>query len=167
MYRTIEDFVKALETESASTQRLFDALNDASLSQSVVEGHRTLARIAWHIVTTIPEMMTKTGLTVKSILPDAPLPTEVVAIQKAYASASRELLEQVKSGWTDQTLAVVDDMYGEKWPRGMTARVLLDHQTHHRGQMTVLMRQAGLKVPGVYGPAKEEWGTYGAPPPEI
>jgi len=112
-------------------------------------------------------MMAKTGLTIKSVLPDAPLPTKAVAIQKAYASASRELLEQIKTGWTDQTLAVVDEMYGEKWPRGMPARVLLDHQTHHRGQMTVLMRQAGLTVPGVYGPAKEEWGAYGAPPPEI
>jgi uncharacterized damage-inducible protein DinB len=29
--------------------------------------------------------------------------------------------------------------------------------------MTVLMRQAGIKVPGVYGPAKEEWAAYGMP----
>jgi uncharacterized damage-inducible protein DinB len=27
--------------------------------------------------------------------------------------------------------------------------------------MTVLMRQAGLRVPGVYGPAEEEWGEMG------
>ena len=27
----------------------------------------------------------------------------------------------------------------------------------------VLMRQAGLAVPGVYGPSKEEWGAYGMP----
>jgi len=25
------------------------------------------------------------------------------------------------------------------------------------------MRQAGLKVPGIYGPSKEEWETYGMP----
>jgi uncharacterized damage-inducible protein DinB len=167
MYRKVEDFVKAWESESASTQKLLDALSDTSLSQSVVDGHRTLARMAWHIVTTIPEMMSKTGLKVKSVQPDAPLPNKAAAIQKAYASASGELLEQVKSNWTDQTLAVEDEMYGDKWARGMTARILLDHQTHHRGQMTVLMRQAGLKVPGVYGPAKEEWVAHGAPPPEI
>ena len=40
---------------------------------------------------------------------------------------------------------------------------LIAHQTHHRGQMTVLMRQAGLRVPGIYGPAKEEWAAFGAP----
>ena len=45
--------------------------------------------------------------------------------------------------------------------------VLVTHQTHHRGQMTVLMRQAGLKVPDVYGPAKEGWATYGMPAPRV
>jgi hypothetical protein len=29
--------------------------------------------------------------------------------------------------------------------------------------MTVLMRQAGLKVPGFYGPAQEEWSAMGMP----
>ena len=80
--------------------------------------------------------------------------------EQAYAAVAGELLKQVKAGWTDQTLTIEDDMYGEKWARGQSTRVLIDHQTHHRGQMTVLMRQAGLKVPGVYGPSKEEWAGY-------
>jgi uncharacterized damage-inducible protein DinB len=29
--------------------------------------------------------------------------------------------------------------------------------------MTVLMRQAGLPVPGVVGPSKEEWAAMGMP----
>jgi uncharacterized damage-inducible protein DinB len=32
--------------------------------------------------------------------------------------------------------------------------------------MTVLMRQAGLVVPGVYGPAREEWAAMNMPPAE-
>jgi len=44
---------------------------------------------------------------------------------------------------------------------------LIQHQNHHRGQMTVLMRQAGLTVPGIYGPAKEEWGNFGMEAPEM
>jgi uncharacterized damage-inducible protein DinB len=58
-------------------------------------------------------------------------------------------------------------MYGVRWARGVTLRALLVHQTHHRGQMTVLMRQAGLRVPGVYGPAREEWSAYGMPAPQV
>jgi uncharacterized damage-inducible protein DinB len=42
----------------------------------------------------------------------------------------------------------------------------MKHEIHHRAQMTVLMRQAGLKVPGLYGPAKEEWSQYNMPPME-
>ena len=30
--------------------------------------------------------------------------------------------------------------------------------------MTVLMRQAGVPVPGMYGPSKEEWAAMGLPP---
>lgn len=40
-------------------------------------------------------------------------------------------------------------------PRGKLLRILINHQTHHLGQMTVLLRQAGLKVPPVMGPTKE------------
>jgi uncharacterized damage-inducible protein DinB len=58
-------------------------------------------------------------------------------------------------------------MYGEKWKRGVTLTVLVTHQAHHRGQMTVLMRQAGLRVTGVYGPAREEWAGMGMSAPEI
>lgn len=167
MYRKIEDFIGAWETESGLTQKLLDALTDASLGQAVADGHRTLGRIAWHIVTTIPEMMAKTGLGLEAVKADAPVPATAAAIREAYAAATAELLERVKAGWNDQTLAVEDEMYGEKWARGSSARVLIDHQTHHRGQMTVLMRQAGLGVPGVYGPAKEEWADFGAPAPEV
>ena len=54
-------------------------------------------------------------------------------------------------------------MYGQTWPRGQALWGLIAHEVHHRGQMTVLMRQAGIVVPGVYGPAREEWATYGMP----
>lgn len=33
--------------------------------------------------------------------------------------------------------------------------------------MTVLMRQAGLLVPDLYGPTKEQWAEYGVPAPVI
>lgn len=33
--------------------------------------------------------------------------------------------------------------------------------------MTVLMRQAGLVVPGIYGPSKEEWANFGMESPQI
>jgi uncharacterized damage-inducible protein DinB len=54
-------------------------------------------------------------------------------------------------------------MYGETWKRGQTLLYLMLHNAHHRGQITVLMRQAGLPVVGIYGPAREEWEAMGMP----
>jgi uncharacterized damage-inducible protein DinB len=45
--------------------------------------------------------------------------------------------------------------------------MMIKHIVHHRGQMTVLMRQAGVQVPGIYGPAREEWSQMGMEAPSI
>ena len=112
-------------------------------------------------------MMTRGGLEIAGPPHDAPVPATAAEIKAAYDAAASSLVSELKAKWTDATLKQEDDMYGEKWSRAQTLHVLMGHQIHHRGQVTVLMRQAGLKVPGVYGPAKEEWGAFGAPPPEV
>jgi uncharacterized damage-inducible protein DinB len=33
---------------------------------------------------------------------------------------------------------------------------MLNHWYHHRGQLTVYLRQTGALVPGVYGPSADE-----------
>ena len=167
MYTSLEAFLITWGYESASTQKLMDVLTDASLPQSVHEGGRTLGRLAWHIVQTIPEMMSKTALHVVGVDEHAPAPSSAAAIASAYRAASASLVEQLRAHWTDATLLEQDNMYGEQWARGLTLSILVNHQTHHRGQMTVLMRQAGLTVPGVYGPAKEEWAQMGMEPPAV
>ena len=35
-------------------------------------------------------------------------------------------------------------------------RMFLHDQIHHRGQLSVLLRMAGAKVPSIYGPSKDE-----------
>jgi len=102
-----------------------------------------------------------------SVKEDAPLPKSAVPIQEAYAAVSRELLAQITGKWTDATLQEERNFYGMDWKLGFALEVLVRHEVHHRGQMTVLMRQAGLKVPGVYGPAREEWSAIGMPPPAV
>jgi uncharacterized damage-inducible protein DinB len=126
---------------------------------------RTLGRLAWHVAATIPEMMNLTGLDLPA-LPEKP-PPDAAAIAAAYEAAAAGLARVLPSKWTDADLAREDPMYGETWTRAYTLRCLISHQIHHRGQMTVLMRQAGLRVPGVYGPSREDWGSMGMSPPEV
>lgn len=167
MYRKIEDFVRDWEYEAESTGKVFGALTDATLGQSIAKDHRTLGRIAWHLAQTIPEMMNQTGLAVAGVDHTAPVPKNLAEIQKGYAVVSKALIDEVKSKWNDSSLEIEDNMYGDKWKRGLTLKALMMHQAHHRGQMTVLMRQAGLKVPGIYGPAMEDWAAYGQPAPAV
>jgi uncharacterized damage-inducible protein DinB len=167
LVHTIKEFEEMWDFESQATQKQMDQLTDASLSQTVADGHRTLGRLAWHMVTAFAYVMPRTGLEIRSVDAKAPVPESARAIRDAYAAMSKELREQVLTNWNDETLAVVDDIFGEKWERGRTLSVLIGHEVHHRGQMTILMRQAGLKVRGIYGLAKEEFTDHGIDPPTI
>jgi len=167
MFGKLVHFQKTWAYESAQTSKMMRGLTDASLMQAVTAEDRTLGRIAWHLATTIPEMMGRTGLAIAGPHHDAPLPHSAKLIADGYDQLSKSLADEIARTWNDETLQVQDDMYGEQWKRGYTLFALVAHQTHHRGQMTVLMRQAGLKVPGVYGPAREEWAGMGVPPPTI
>lgn len=167
MITGIDEFVYHWSQEAEATQKVFKHLTDASLSQAATPEGRTLGRLAWHITLTIGEMMSRTGLRIAGPGLDDPVPVSAKEIFKAYNDAALSLLEQVKLTWTNATLQVEDDMYGEKWKRGATLTALIFHQIHHRGQMTVLMRQAGLSVPGIYGPSRDEWSAMGMASPVV
>ena len=166
MYTSISQFKKDWNYERDSTVKLLGNLTDESLNQKITPDGRSLGFLAWHLIQTIPEMMGKTGLKIEGPAHTDKVPTSAKEITAAFKKSSDSLLQQIDMNWKDDTLNTEDEMYGEKWKRGLTLLYLMLHQAHHRGQMTVLMRQAGLKVTGVYGPAKEEWAAMGMEPME-
>jgi uncharacterized damage-inducible protein DinB len=163
MYHAIEEFTLDWERESAATLGVLRAITDEALPRRVDPEGRTLGRIAWHLVLTLGEMGGKAGLAVDAPAEDAGVPSSSVEISATYSRAARSLSEQVARTWTDAMLADELEMYGSRWTREGVLQSLVRHQIHHRGQMTVLMRQAGLAAPGVYGPAREEWARMGMP----
>ena len=167
MFTTIKDFELDFQHEANETHKIFEALTDVSLGQSVAKDHRTLGRMAWHIVGTYAEMPKHAELKVIGVTENAPMPKSASEIARVYRAVSNELLAQVTTKWKDSDLQLENNFYGMMWKRGLMLDILIRHEVHHRGQMTVLMRQAGLKVPGVYGPAKEEWAGMGMNPPEL
>ncbi|MEP6690447.1 MAG: DinB family protein [Gemmatimonadaceae bacterium] len=166
MIRSIADFEQEWTATSSGSRKIFAQLTDASLSQAIAHDSRTLGRIAWHIVQSLGELPGRLGLKIDAPAEHAPVPSAAATIRDAYSRAADTLLGQVRA-WSDADLATEDDMYGERWTRGFSLRVLLEHEIHHRGQMTVLMRQAGLSVPGLIGPAREDWAQWGMQPPAI
>ncbi len=161
MYRNIEDFKKDWAYESEMTSKIFARLTDESLGQRVTEQGRTLGFLAWHIVVCLG-MATEAGLPfeVPGDYNNRP-PAGAAPIKEAYAKHAAALIASVEANWKDENLLEEVQMYGMTWTRGTALLAMVKHQTHHRGQMTVLMRQAGLAIPGAYGPAKEEWAAMG------
>ncbi|HSW28382.1 MAG TPA: DinB family protein [Longimicrobiales bacterium] len=166
MFRSVSDFLAVWDYEAEATLKVLGALTDASLVQRFHPDVRTLGRLAWHITQSIPEMGARTGLALAGPGEDDPIPGSAADIAARYREAADSLTREVKSRWNDAELELEDEMYGERWPRGRTLFVISGHQAHHRAQMMVLMRLAGLPVPGVYGPTKEEWGQFGMPAQE-
>lgn len=163
MIRKIEDFERDWQYEADSTVTLFKNLTDESLGQKVTDDGRSLGFLAWHLAITLGEMPGHVGLKIDAPAEDSEVPSSAGEIVSAFEKAANSVKAEVSKNWTDETLEIEDPMYGETWKRGMTLLYLMMHQAHHRGQMTVLMRQAGLKVNGIYGPAKEEWQAFGMP----
>jgi len=164
MFRFIDDFLDDWDQESSSTAKIFGALTDESLKQKVSPEGRTLGEIAWHMVFSLGEMPIAAGLQVSLPGEEAAIPSTAAEIFESYKKNSAGLKDAVEENWTDDSLDEEVEAYGENWTKSAILTMLVKHEIHHRAQLTILMRQAGLKVPGVYGPSREEWVEYGMTP---
>jgi uncharacterized damage-inducible protein DinB len=167
MYTSIAEFIEEWNQEAASTQKVLDALTDSSLQQKVSPEDRTLGALAWHIVASTPGMLVEFGITVEEMKNSNTVPTSAMEIAETFRRVSADTSDAIKQQWTDKSLSEMKNVFGMEMPKAVTLSLLIKHIIHHRGQMTVLMRQAGLQVPGVYGPSREEWSQMGMESPTI
>jgi len=159
LFVSVPTFREAFEAESGKTRDLLASLTDDALSQRIAPGVRNLGEVAWHLPQSLGSICGQLGLVIDAPPAPAPAPGTLAELMEAYDRARSDLLVAV-GAWSDEALLDVTDVYGEQWTRGHTLRVLLDHEIHHRGQCVVLMRQAGLEPPPLYGPVK-----HGVPDP--
>ena len=166
MYRKIDEFIDDWKSESESTRKVFGALTNESLDQKVYDQGRSIRQLAWHITVSLSDTLHHSGLPAEAIDESQPAPKTVDELIKRYESESKKIPEIIKANWTDEMLDEEINIFGQQWKRDTVLSSLIKHEAHHRAQITVLMRQAGLKVPGVYGPSKEEWAAFGMPSQE-
>lgn len=163
MFTTIEDFIVEWKREAELTDRVLCALTDISLRQTIVSGRRTLGDLAWHLVTSV-HYMTSLGLEFEGVESGAPTPESAEEIASEYRRINAALLYAMKAQWSDDRLGDTVTIMGEEYRNGDSLRYSVMHQAHHRGQMTVLMRQAGVQPPEIYGPTYEAWIEKGITP---
>lgn len=155
MYRKVEDFIMEWNESATGTANVFKAMTDDKLNQAIVEGHNTLGWLAWHLTNTPVSLGKFAGVEIPPVGNPKEVPASVQTIVKAYETMSAALTDAV-SKLSDDALLEEVSAFGGTPLRSQILRKIVDHQTHHRGQMTVLLRQAGLSVPGVMGPTKEQ-----------
>lgn len=163
MYRKINDFLEDWNDETESTLKVFSVITEETRQSKIHENVRSLERLAWHLTQTISEMGYQAGLFPTHRLDDNTIPESIAELMTIYQDYCGQLSKAANSQWTDASLLEKIDMYGEQWEKGKILHVLIVHQSHHRGQMTVIMRLLGLPVPGTCGPSKEEWVNMGMP----
>ena len=167
MYVTIADFIREWKSEATLTQMVLEGLTDDSLKQKVYPEGRTLGRIVWHFTTNIPEYLAHFGLKVDELENVENVPTSAKKIAETFKHISSSAINVIEEQWTDESLQEVQTAFGREETNAQILMGLIKHIIHHRGQVTILIRQAGIKPFGVYGPPKEDWIHLGVENPPL
>jgi uncharacterized damage-inducible protein DinB len=167
---TMRDIIlPEFDHEMANTRRTLERIPDNKFSWKPHDKSFTMQDLASHLA----NMPTWTGITLTQdsfdVAPPGGEPTRM-----PQAKTTAELLETFDKNVADarQVIeAVTDEDLQKPWtllaggkevltmPRAMVLRsFILNHNVHHRGQLTVYLRLNDLPVPAIYGSSADEEG---------
>jgi uncharacterized damage-inducible protein DinB len=159
MFRDTQDFLNTWQHETENTVKLLQNVSPEALNQSVTGYDRTIGELGWHLVESIDFMAQQAALNTKCPISKDEALKDPNKLAEAYRNTANQLAEAVKDNWKTENLGEKVNVWGMEWQKGGLLAAFNAHQTHHRGQMTVLMRQTGCAPCGIYGPSKEEWAA--------
>jgi uncharacterized damage-inducible protein DinB len=160
---TVNDILQELEQESQATRRVLERLPDKRLQWRPHPKSMSLGQLAMHVANlpgAIAEVSTAPSFDVSTPVPRPEADSTAQVLETFEASMVRA--RQILAAMDDAELAAPWRMMQgdrELWsiPRGAFLRsVMLNHWYHHRGQLTVYLRQTGASLPAVYGDSADE-----------
>ena len=156
MFRRTEDFERIWWVECAVTSRMLRNVTEASLAQRESPDGRTLGETIWRLATALGDIMRPTDVIIQAAVSADPMPATLEELLDAYRVATRSFIEQIRGQWDNPYLLKEIEISGEPRPRGFFLYAVLREQLQLRGQLATLMRQAGLEVPSLNIPTREE-----------
>jgi uncharacterized damage-inducible protein DinB len=156
--------IQELDMEAVTTKRLLERIPEAQLGWKPAPTSRTLGELALHIAET-PGAVASLAASNPAQAPSFDTlnrsphtASEIItALERSVANARATV-----GAWNDHALM-------ETWhlkagdreimaiPRVAFLRsIMLNHWYHHRGQLTVYLRQLGVPLPSIYGPTADE-----------
>ena len=157
-----DHLLQELDQEARTTRRVLERVPDGLLAWRPHPTSRTLGELAMHVAVVpgaIAELASRSPAEVPQFEDPRPSAASelVPALDRSIANAKKLL-----SGMDDTALkATWRLMQGDRellsLPRIAFLRsTMLNHWYHHRGQLSVYLRQLGIPVPSIYGPSGDE-----------
>ena len=158
----IEGLLQELEQEAATTRRLLERVPDGRLTWRPHPKARSLGELAMHVAMTpgaVAEFVKNSPVQAPDFADPSPQQASelVPALDESIATAKRVLGKM-----DDATLlATWRMMQGDReilaLPRiAMLRSIMLNHWYHHRGQLSVYLRELDVPIPSIYGPTADE-----------
>jgi len=159
----IDGMLQELQEEARTTRRVLERVPDNNLAWRPHEKARTLGELALHVALVPGAVAQLVASQSPAQVPQFTDPSPqsaaelIPALEQSIATA-----KNVLSGMDDAALmATLRMMQGERElfavPRAALLRsVMLNHWYHHRGQLTVYLRELDVPIPSIYGPSADE-----------
>ncbi len=158
----IEALLAELEQEAHTTRRVLERVPADRLGWKPHDRSMSLGQLALHVARVpgaIAEIVQQSPFPVpKFEQPSATSVAELIPALDQSVAKAREILGTMNDESLGKTWRMVD---GDKeimaLPVGVVLRsIMLNHWYHHRGQLSVYLRQVGASVPSIYGPSADE-----------
>ena len=160
--RIADSIVMEMDQEAETTRRLFDVIPENKLGWRPHPKARSLGELAMHIAT-LPGGVAELGQPDVLEMPEFPPEPEATSraeILEAFAESLKKAKDIVAS--TDDTQAMSEwkltkgDQTLMAVPRlGFWRAILLNHNYHHRGQLSTYLRELDVPLPSIYGPSAD------------
>jgi uncharacterized damage-inducible protein DinB len=159
----IEGLLQELERETQTTRRVLERVPDDRLTWRPHATARTLGQLALHIAT-VPAGVAELAASSPAQAPQFGAEPELASASELVPTLDRSVAQarKVLGGMDDAALnATWRLMQGDREifavPRVTFLRsIMLNHWYHHRGQLTVYLRELGVAIPSIYGPSADE-----------
>ena len=158
----IDVLLQELEQETQTTRRVLERVPGDRLGWKPHDKSMSLGQLALHVAT-VPGAVAEISRQSPFPLPQFSQPSassaaELIPALEQSIGKAREILRTMDDADLAKTWRVVDgDREVMAIPVGALLRsIMLNHWYHHRGQLSVYLRQVGAQVPSIYGPSADE-----------
>ncbi|MGH9369638.1 MAG: DinB family protein [Thermoanaerobaculia bacterium] len=157
----LETFLKEFDGEMEATRRLLARLPADRLGWKPHAKSRTLGQLATHVAE-LPRWGLRIEATEWAVgsekAPPMATPEEFLARFDENVRVSRAAIAGKSPEELAEELTVTREgkTFFKLRKRSILRRVLLNHLIHHRGQLTVYLRQNDVPLPPLYGPTADE-----------